>query len=213
MLASVPINEVRRLLLDAGSTAYSAADLLGFLNEALAATANVKKDFYVVHGVIDLVAGILQALPEDGVALIDITHNIGSGKVCTQVDKDLLQEANRFWPVDEAEEDVENWAFSPKDPTRFLVTPPNLGGSAVALFGAYGAVPPEVTDPSQDMPVGRENQHALVNFMLARSYAISSKRYDPTKEAYYMNEWKQILGLKSTSTIAVSPKVSESPGM
>jgi len=212
MLAAVPINEVRRVMLDAASTAYSPADLLGFLNEALRATANVKKDFYVVHGGIDLVAGILQTLPEDGVSLIDITHNVASGKVCTQVDKDLLQEANRFWPVDQAEEEVENWAFNPKDPTRFYVTPPNVGGSGVAVFGAYGAVPPEVVDPSDDLPVGDENQHALVNFMLARAYAISSKRYDPTKEAYYMNEWKQILGLKSTSQIAVAPRVSESPG-
>lgn len=212
MLASVPINEVRLILLDQGVVAYTQDDLVGFLNEALRATANVKKDFYVVHGELPLVAGVVQTIPADGVLLIDITHNSHSGKDCSQVDLDLLKESNRFWPAGTAEEDVENWAFNPKTPKRYYVTPPSPGGSGIGLIGVYGAVPPEVLDPADTITVGDENQHLLVNFMLGRAYAISSKRYDPTKEAYYMNEWKQGVGLKSTAQIAAAPRVSESPG-
>jgi len=212
MLASVVINEVRRILLDASAVSYSPADLIAFLNEALRATTDVKKDLYTVTGEIPLVAGIVQTIPEDGVELIGITHNRDSGRVCTQVDLDLLQETNRFWPQDEPTVYVENWAFSPKNPKVFYVTPPNTGGSGVAVEGVYGAVHPEIVDSTDELLISSENQHLLVNFMLGRSYSISSKRYDPTKEAYYMNEWKQGVGLKSTAQIAIAPKVSESPG-
>jgi hypothetical protein len=212
MLASIPLDEVRLILLDAGVRAYSAGDLLTFLNEALRATADVKKDFYVVNGEMTLVAGVVQNLPPDGVELIDITHNSHSGKVCTQVDLDLLKESNRFWPAEDQTEDVENWAFNPKNPKRYYVTPPSPGGSGIGLIGVYGAVPPEITAGTDQLAVSDENQHLLVNFMLARAYSISSKRYDPTKEAYYMNEWKQAVGLKSTAQVAIAPRVSESPG-
>jgi len=212
MLASEPVNEVRLILQDQAVDAYTEPDLIGFLNEALRATTNVKKDLYVVTGPIPLIPGIVQELPEDGVELIDITHNKDSGQVCTQVDLDLLQETNRFWPQDDVTVTVENWAFNPKNPRHFYVTPPNAGGSGVAVEGLYGAVHPEIIVSTEALVISSENQHLLVNFMLARCYSISSKRYDPTKEAYYMNEWKQGVGLKSTAQLAVAPRVSESPG-
>lgn len=212
MLASVVIDEVRRILLDASSVSYPESDLIMFLNEALRATTDVKKDLYVVTGEMPLEPGIVQTIPADGVELIDITHNRDSGRVCTQVDLSLLQETNRFWPQDNAQVYVENWAFSPKNPKVFYVTPPNTGGSGVAVEGVYGAVHPEIVDSTDALLISSENQHLLVNFMLARAYGISSRRYDPTKEAYYMNEWKQGVGLKSAAQIAIAPKVSESPG-
>jgi hypothetical protein len=212
MLASVPIDEVRTILLDTSGVAYSSPDLVAFLNDALRATTDVKKDLYTINGEIPLVAGIIQEIPEDGVELFDITHNRESGQVCTQVDLDLLQETNRFWPQDTPTVSVENWAFNPKSPRRFYVTPPNTGGSGVSVIGLYGAVHPEIADAADELQISPENQHLLVNYMLARAYSVSSKRYDPTKEAYYMNEWKQGVGLKSTAQIAAAPRVSESPG-
>lgn len=212
MQASTPIDEVRGILLDATGTAYQNSELLTWLNEALRATSNVKRDFYVKQGAIDLVAGVVQELPSDGLTVIDLIYNNHTGKVCTQCDMELLQESNRFWPADDPQENVENWAINPKNPRRFYVTPPNTGGSGVALMGSYGAVPPEITDVGDDLSVTDDNQPILVNFMLARAYSKSSKRYDPTKEAFYFNEWKQLVGLKSTSQIAIAPKVSESPG-
>jgi hypothetical protein len=210
MLASVPIAEARRILLDAGVTAYSADDLFGFLREALRATANVKKDFYVVTGPIELVPGDLQELPDGGVNLIKIVRN-ASGAACTQCDLGLLQEANRAWSAEDPTDDAENWAFDPRDPTRFWLTPPSIGGSGIGLVGSYGAVP-EVADADSEIPVGDENQALLVNFILARSYSISSKRYDPNKEQFYFGQWGSMVGLKSQAQIAASPKTSESPG-
>jgi len=212
MLASILINEVRGILLDASSVAYTAGELLTFLNEALRASSNVKRDFYVKQGTIDLVAGVVQELPSDGLAVIDLIYNNHTGRVCTQCDMELLQEANRFWPADDPQENVENWAANPKNPRRFYVTPPNTGGSGVALMGAYGAVPPEITDPDTDLAVTDDNQPIIVNFMLARAYSKSSKRYDPTKEAFYFGKWGELIGMKSTSQIAIAPRVSESPG-
>lgn len=212
MLASDPIDEVRRILLDEAAVAYSSGDLIMFLNEALEATTDVKKDLYTINGAIPLVAGIIQELPSDGVELFNITHNQDSGRSCTEVDLDLLQETNRFWTIEDATVYAENWAFDTRSPRRFYVTPPNTGGSGVALIGVYGAVHPAITDATDALQISAENRHLLVNWMLARCYSISSKRYDPTKEAYYMNEWKQGVGLKSAAQIAAAPKLEQRPG-
>ena len=140
------LDSVSVTLLDTARRTWSRAELLGYLNEALRATAFVKPDMYPVRDFVTLAAGIAQELPADGVALIDATDNEATGRTVTQTDLALLQEENRFWPAATQQAEVENYAADPRTPRRYYVFPPNDGTGSVRV--TYGAVPAALTGSS-----------------------------------------------------------------
>ncbi len=210
ILASVILDSVSTILLDTAKRTWSESELLGYLNEALRATAFVKPDMYPVQTFVTPTAGVLQTLPTDGVAILDITRN-ASGRVVTQVDEGLLEEANRFWPGATQQPVVEHFTADPRNPRRYRLFPPNDGAGSIELL--YGATPPNLSYAAEDVPVPESYQTALTNFILSRAYSKNSKKQDLSKASYYMQQWAALLGLKSQGQVAVAPHVSQSPGI
>ncbi len=206
--ASVILDSVSTTLLDTARRTWGFDELLGYLNEALRTTAFAKPDTYVVQDFVTLDAGLFQTLPDGGIALINITRNAG-GRVVTQVEADLLEEANRFWPAATQQTQVEHYTSDPRNPRRYQVFPPNNGSGNIEVI--YGAVPPEITMNTGEIPVPDSYQNALTNFTLSKCYAKNSKKQDLSKASYYMQQWGAMLGLKSQAQIAVAPHVSQSP--
>jgi hypothetical protein len=210
--ASDLIDPVAALLLDTAHRTWPLAELLGYLNEALRATAFVKPDMYTIQTDFTPAAGVLQTLPSDGVALLDITQNLtGRKRSITQVDEGLLEEASRFWPAATQQAEVEHFTADPRNPRRFRVFPPADGTGSVQIL--YGAVPPQLVYDAEDIPVADSFQTALTNFMLSRAYAKNSKKQDLAKSSFYMQQWGALLGLKSQAQVAVAPRTSQSPGV
>lgn len=202
---------VRVTLIDSAKVTWSDAELLGYLNEALRATAFVKPDMYTIREEIGLEAGTKQVLPAGGISLMDIYRNTtssgGTGRVVTQVDEGLLEEANRFWPAATQQQQVEHFTADPRDPRRFTVFPPNDGTGVVELL--YGAVPPELTDIDTDaLPVPDSYENVLKSFVLASAYAKNSTKQDLGKWQAYMGSWSQGLGMKTNAQFIMSPKVA-----
>lgn len=208
--AATVLDRAAELLLDTAHRTWSADELLDLLNEALSATALVKHDFYTVQDFVTLAAGVLQAIPDDGVALLDIVRN-ASGRVITQVDKSLLEEANRFWPAATQETVIEHYTADPRNPLRFQVFPPSDGTSSVEML--YGATPPQVMYAAEEIPVPASYKAPLLDFVLARAYAKNSKRQDLTKSANFAQSWARYVGATSQAQLAMSPKVASSPGV
>lgn len=210
IVAATILDRAAELLLDTAHRTWPADELLGHLNEALSATAVVKHDFYTVQDFVTLAAGVLQTIPEDGVALLDITRN-ASGRVITQVDKSLLEEANRFWPAATQETVIEHFTVDPRNPLRFQVFPPSDGTSSVEML--YGATPPQVMYAAEEIPVPASYQAPLLDFVLARAYSKNSKRQDLTKATSLAQSWARYVGATSQAQLALSPKVASSPGV
>ena len=211
--AATIIDEASTLLLDATNhRTWPLVELRGYLNEALRATAFVKPDMYTVQTSFTPAAGVLQTLPSDGIALLDITQNLtGRKRNVTQVDEGLLEEANRFWPAATQQAEVEHFTADPRNPRRFRVFPPADGTGSVQIL--YGAVPPQINYDDEDIAVPDSYQTALIDFVLSRAYAKNSKKQDLAKASYYMQQWGALLGLKSQGQVAVAPRVSQSPGV
>lgn len=206
------LDSVSVTLLDTARRTWLREDLVGYLNEALRATAFVKPDMYPINAFVPVVAGVAQDIPAAGVALIDIDFNEVSGRTITQTDIALLQEENRFWPAATREVDVENYAADPRTPRMWYCFPPNDGTGSVRM--TYGAVPAALTGSSgESLPVPDTYQNALTNFVLAKAYAKTSKKQDLSKTQAYMNEWRLALGLKSQAQVALAPRVAQSPGV
>ncbi len=218
--ASTILDSAATTLLDVAHRTWSADELLGYLNEAQRATAAARPaDFYVVEEDMVLQAGIVQALPDNGILLIDIPRNsqsLPSGvlnpsfRVITQVDKTLQDEADRFWPIGTPQTEVEHYTFDPRNPRRFTVYPPNDGTGSINIV--YGAYAPEVMYDTEDLVCPDNYQTPLINFILAKAYSKNSKRQDLVKTGSYMQMWGQALGLESSAIAAAAPKVASSPG-
>lgn len=204
------LDSVSTTLLDQSRRTWELPELCSYLNEALAATANVKPDMYTRQEFMTPAAGISQVIPADGVALLDIIQN-ETGQVVTQVDAGLLDEANRFWPAATQETEVEHFAADPRDPRRFNVTPPNDGNGSIQIL--YGAIPETVTGSSgETLPIAGSYLAPLTFYVLGKCYAKNSKKQDLGKATSYMNQWGALIGLKTKGQVAVAPKVAVSEG-
>ncbi len=209
LLASDIINGaggVRSTLLDAQKRSWSDDELVGYLNEFQRQTVFLKPDAHTTRAFIPLVAGTSQELPDDGVAVLEIGENEGSGRVATQINAELMTHANRFWPAATYELDVQHWSHDPRDPRRFEVTPPNNGYGSVQCL--YGAVPAQITlnDP---IAYPDSYEHAAKCFVLAKAYAKNAQRQDLGKAESYMAQYKQALGIKSQAQAAVAPRIAD----
>ncbi len=206
------LDGVSATLLDTARRSWPLHELVGYLNEALAATAALKPDMYPRQEFVVPAEGVTQIIPTDGVALLNVTYNEVSGRIITQVDGGLLDESNRFWPGNTQERDVYHFAVDQRDPRRYSITPPNNGLGSVQIL--YGAVPPEVTGSSgEDIPISPNFGPILVNYVLGKAYAKNSKKQDLSKSTAYMNQWGAMLGMKTKGQVAVAPRVSSSEGV
>jgi hypothetical protein len=206
------LDSVSTTLLDTARRTWPLqSDLVPYLNEALAATAAIKPDMYTRQEFMTLVAGVSQVIPSDGVALLDVIYDQGTGRVVTQVDAGLLDEANRFWPSATQEVGVQHFAADPRDPRRFNVTPPNTGAGSVQIL--YGAVPTVTGSSGEDIPISPNFMAPLISYVLFKCYAKNSKKQDLTKAGAYKNDWGSMLGLKTKAQVAVAPKVAVSEGV
>lgn len=210
MLASVITNAASVTLVDTDHITWTEAELLGYLNEALRATALVKPDLFTVQAEVTLAAGVLQNLPAGGIALIDIPRNT-SGRVVTQVDLQMLNEVQRFWPAATPEATVEHFTVNPTTPRQFNVYPPNDGTGEVVML--YGAVPTELTAVGDTVPVPDVYQAPLTQYVLSRAYDKNTLRKDLVKSAAAMQNWARAIGAKSQAQAAISPKVASQPGV
>lgn len=213
VLVSDTISNARSTLVDAAGTTWTDADLEAYYNEGLRALALLKPDAYVVDGDVALAAGTRQVLPEGAVAIFDVEYNSTSKRRVTLVDKELLDEMNRFWPAATQETDVQHWCADPRERTVFVVTPPNNGSGSV--HAVYGAVPPAVgmsTGTSSAIPVGDQYEPAILQYVLHRAYAKNTKRQDLGKSQAALQQFMTLLGIGSKGQAAVAPKVNTSPG-
>jgi hypothetical protein len=212
MLVSDYIDALRVRLFDPPPGAgWTNAELIGYLNEAIRATCLVKADAYDVQTMITLVPGVVQQLPDDGLALFDITENAVSGKRLTLTDKSLLDDENRFWPGGTRERNVQHFAFDVRAPRRFYVSPPNDGtGQVLAL---YGALPVPLAALTEEMPLRDVYQPALSAFAISRAHGKPSKRADPAKASAAFNEFVALVGAKTAAVAAVAPRMSKVEGV
>lgn len=212
MLVSEYLTVLRERLFDPGSGAgWSDTELIGYLNEGIRATCNVKNDAYTLQQAITLAAGVTQELPAGGLALFDISENTVSGRRVTNVDRALLDSENRFWPAATQEVDVQHFTADDRAPRRFYVTPPNTGtGSVKAL---YGALPAAVAAAGDTVPLQDTYQPALVSFAVSRALNKPSKRRDPAAAAAAFNEWATMVGAKTTTDKQNAPRVADMKGV
>lgn len=209
IVAQAIVDQVRADLVDDDGVTWSDGDLLDDLNEAQRTIVLVKNDAYTVTEYIGLTDGTIQSLPVGGIVLVDILENEVSKRRATQVDLELLDETNRFWPAGEESVDVIHYCFDPRDKAQYRVYPPNNGYGSVAA--SYSRVP---EDCSYGDPITLNDQYQPIikMMMMSLAYRRNTQRQDLAKTESYMRSAYNALGLSAQTELAIGPKVSKSPG-
>lgn len=204
------IPNYRRILLDpTPGVTWADADFLRLVNQAELAICLLKPEAFVVRGPITLVVGTHQSIPAQGTAILDIYENIDSQRRPSQVERELLDASNRYWPAATQEKDVQHWTADPRDPTHWECFPSNDATGAVT--GLYGLTPVPIAAVANTINLPDTFEMAIQAFVLGQAYAENTTRQDLAKAAKYEGEWKQLIGFRTQGIVSASQK-STAPG-
>lgn len=187
---------------------WTDALFLILINSMLRKLALVKNDIYAVTGSVSLVAGVEQALPEGGVLVMKGQRNVTSGKPVAIVSEQLLREEQRWSQPATQETDVREYCVDPRDPTRFLVNPPNNGTGALRML--YGSTP-AIASLATVIPIPDIYETPLHYLLVAEAYQADTERKDLSKTQTYETRAMQLLGV-NTETKAVNTATLGKPG-
>ncbi len=204
ILASAIITSLRSILLDPSpGVTWTDARLLSLLNEAERAVCLAKRDVFTTVANITLAAGTLQSVPAGSTGIIDLYENTaGTKRRAILVDRARLDASNPAWPSDTATSIVNFWFPDARDPTRFHVSPPQVGSNSIAAL--YGMTPTPIAAVGSNINLPDIYEHVLKCFVLGECYAENADRQDLGKAGYYRNEWKGLLGIGSATQFATA---------
>jgi hypothetical protein len=210
MLASALITGVSLALQDSSNIRWTQAELLFYLNQGQKEIAAFKPNASVTNASVQLVQGTKQALPSGGLILIEVTRNMGvggatPGDAIRLVSRGVLDAQVPGWHSATASATVKNYTYSPADPTRFYVYPPQPGSPTYVEI-VYGKMPEDLDDYVDPINVDDVYAPALHNYMLFRAYSKDSEfaANSQLAAAHYTMFMQQLTG-KVQGETAVAP--------
>lgn len=194
-------------LLDETGVQWAPAELLDHVNSGMNAIVQYKPDAYVVNASLATVAGSKQTLPADGILLLDVIRNMGSGgstpgKAVRQIDRNHLDHSNPDWHTTTGSA-VLHFMYDKRDPKNFYIYP--YVGSSWRLEVSYSAHPPAVDDVADTLPLDDLYEVPLYYWVMASCYSKNSKRGDMNKLNAYMTMFMNSIGMKTETQMAFSP--------
>lgn len=215
------VERARQMLWDAESVRWTEEALLSFLNAGQGAIVLARPEACVKNVALALAAGTKQALPADGVRLIDVVRNLGidgltPGRSVRIVEREVLDSQRPDWHAETQSQRIQHFCFDPRDQRHFYVYPPATAGTHVEAI--YSASPPEIhfDEPGawRGSVIGLDDpyQDALQSFILYRAYAMDSESavHAQKAQAWY-SVFLQSLNLQAQGDNAADPAAHNYP--
>jgi hypothetical protein len=201
------------LLLDNGNVRFTAAQLVGHLNQGLQQLLADRPDLFSAevssHA---LAAGVRQAIPASAARLLAIEAN-ADGAPCRQADKVSLDAALPGWRQATASTTVKNWMYDERDPLAFEVYPQAAAGAALRLQVAQEATP--IAEPGAGqtwanvvgtVPISAAFANALLDWVLYRAFSMDGQHpANAARSTTHYAAYRQALGLEVATTATVAP--------
>ena len=177
ILALSIITEASTILGDSSNTRWSQSELLGYLNDAQLEAVTLAPKVNPVRVTVQLLPGITQELPNDGILLLDIFWNMGAngltiGQPITVTNIDVMRKRRPNWTTDTASGIVQTYMYDEKDPVHYSVWPPQPN-PAWYIDINYSAVPVAIPNygPSTTITIDDYWKNALLSFVLYRAFS------------------------------------------
>ena len=170
------LDQVGRLLGDVDHRVWPPAQLVSFINEALAELMTYRPDAFSRTVTLTLGSGGKQVLPPEYHSIVDILQNLRDGKEGRPVQEVADVTFRRFAPlrtpirVDEYE--VWSWSRVKGDQRTFYVSPPVPEGRRVEVRAVVVVYPPRHVPEALERCLGVDRAYdaQVVDWVLARAY-------------------------------------------
>lgn len=168
------IDKVEIVLQDVANVRWEASELLGWLNDGQREVCNVRRDACSKLQSVALVAGTKQALPNDGVLLLDVKRNSGAdgatyGLPVRRTQMDLLDAFEPTWHTARAASAIKHFMYDQRTPLTYYVYPPAAAGTQVEI--SYAAVPANVPALGAVISISDDYANALMDYILFRGFS------------------------------------------
>lgn len=174
ILASVLIEEIRRLSFDQGtSPRRSDDDLLAILCSGQRQAAIFKPDISVDNDTMQLASGTKQAVPDSCIQLISLVRNMGTdgetpGRIILIEDLDKFSIKNPYWHAADTSSEVRFYFFNNKDPKHFYNYPPQPTTGRGYVEGIFAVPPTDIADVDHAINIDDIYSTALVDWSMYR---------------------------------------------
>jgi hypothetical protein len=214
--AKTIIDKASLLLADVSQSFWLVSELLGWLNDGQRDIATVIPQANVKNSAVQLVAGVKQSLPSDGILLLDIPHNLGSlgttvGTLINHVPKEIMLKRIPGWTTTMANGIVKHYVYSVSDPLIFYVYPPQPAAPKYVEC-VYSAIPSLITNANVGTKITIPDyfQTELLDYVLYRAF---SKDFDNSAQMARGQEHYQLftnaLTAKNNTDTSVTPKAPQ----
>lgn len=183
---------------------WGKAELFAWLNDAASEVVIRRPSAGAVYADVPLVAGIRQAIPADGIELLDITRNV-AGKPVRRTDKQLLDDQYPSWMTSKAGV-TKHYTFDERTRTTFYVYPPAVAGAQVEVL--YSAPPPLVADEDDMLQMDRAYIGPLVSYILYRALSKDSEYANVQIAAAHYQAFDAAFAAFNATASAVTPNVA-----
>lgn len=196
------------LLQDESNVRWSAAELLGWLNDGQREVFIHRRDASSRVTAVALAAGTKQALPADGVLLLDIKRNAGAsgtvfGAPIRRTSMDLMDAVSPTWHTASASATIKNFMYDPRTPTVYYVYPPAATPTYIEL--EYAANPPQLAALSDVIGIADDYSNALLDYVMFRAYAKDHEDENAmAKASAHRALFDSVLGNKTASDAGAS---------
>jgi hypothetical protein len=190
--------------------AYSAATMLGYVNQILKNVATVRPDLFITMADIPTVQDVVeQSMPVDSMRLVNI-FSVKDTRAVTEVSREAMDRSYPAWRLDPPGVPV-NYMRHVSNPNRYFLYPRPAAG--VVLFGEYVKSPRAygLNEVIETVPDGFQATIVLGVVMLVagtENDSASSVRFTQYKDVYNksLEDNMQSRVLTDTKTAGLDPK-------
>lgn len=203
------IVDVRRLIQDSGllrtPDVYSAATLLGFVNQILRQTAVLRPDLFTLMTDIAPTPGsVEQTLPADSLRLVNILA-VRNGGAITEVSREMLDLSYPQWRLDPAGAPV-NFMRHVRNPNQYFLYPKPTADTV--LIVEYVQSPPTYTLNQQIALLPDSFQPVIVSGVVMLVAGIENPTTDPARFKQFQEAYAQALGANLQTRVITDTKSS-----
>lgn len=212
------VNSVRAELKDPNGVRFDDPALAEYLTSAGRMLAFLRPDEFSERAVVACVAGHVQTIPDDGLRLIEVSHNVDAsdnpGDHISFVDERVLNRFAPSWRTETLVDAAIEYTWDDRRPREFLLVPPVNADVKVEI--SYAQDPGEIAVPGGgtwgEIPKLPESYYNVVrHWLLFRMY---SEQTSQIAKAEAEGNWRQfftMLGEKVPAEMRIDPRRAQAP--
>lgn len=201
---------VNQQLQDTLASAFPYTTLIPYLNLAFKEIINLKPEAYPVTKNLDLVAGAIQDLGTQGIEILDVVCNMGTGNTVgtaiSHVQKVQMDLLLPDWMTHPTSDTVQFIVLDARTPKTFYTFPP-MADTTKKIKAVVSDIPTEITAVGDTYPLDHSYDPAVIDYVVGRCLLEETTIPNAlNKGQMFMQKFMQDLGLKTNQEKATEQK-------